>query len=137
MPDNGLITDHNGYQFWCDREQVVKPTPDQLVGGLNPTRTTSPGKDARAFSWINLVVASRYWCTFTCPVRTAGLPNQPVQFQQTYPKCTLGCNTLGEPNKTRNVLRELLTNQSKYFWPVPDQWKQEAGFLGRVHNMSN
>ena len=44
---------------------------------------------------------------------------------------------MGEPNKTRNVLRELLTNQSKCFRPVPDQWKQEAGFLGRVHNVSN
>ena len=43
MPDNGLITDHNGYQFQCDRELVVNPTPDQLVGGLNPTRTSSPG----------------------------------------------------------------------------------------------
>ena len=43
MPDNGLITDHNCYRIWCDRDQVVKPTPDQLVGGLNPTRTSSPG----------------------------------------------------------------------------------------------
>ena len=79
---------------------------------------------------LAMSAASRYWCTFTCPVRTAGLPNQPVQFQQR-------CNTLGEPNKTWNVLRELLTNQSKYFRPVPYQWKQEAGFLGRVHNVSN
>ena len=29
MPDNGLIT----------LDPVVKPTPDQLVGGSNPTRT--------------------------------------------------------------------------------------------------
>ena len=43
MPDNGLITDQNGYQFRCDREPVVKPTPDQLVGGSNPTRRSSPG----------------------------------------------------------------------------------------------
>ena len=33
MPDNGLITDHNCYQFLCDWEPVVIPTPDQLVGG--------------------------------------------------------------------------------------------------------
>ena len=25
MPNNGLITDHNGYQFQCDREPVVNP----------------------------------------------------------------------------------------------------------------
>ena len=43
MPDNGLITDHNCYQFQCDLEPVVKPTADQLVGGSNPTRTSSPG----------------------------------------------------------------------------------------------
>ena len=30
MPNNGLITDHNSYQFWCDREPVVTPIPDQL-----------------------------------------------------------------------------------------------------------
>ena len=43
MADNGLILDHNCYQFQCDREPVVKPTPDQLVWGVNPTRTSSPG----------------------------------------------------------------------------------------------
>ena len=43
MPNTGLITDHNGYQSKCDREPVVKPTPDQLEGGSNPTRTSSPG----------------------------------------------------------------------------------------------
>ena len=40
MANNGLILDHNCYQFRCDREPVVKPTPDQLVGGSNPTRTS-------------------------------------------------------------------------------------------------
>ena len=43
MPDNGLITDHDSYWILCDWDPVVKPTPDQLVGGLNPTRTSSPG----------------------------------------------------------------------------------------------
>ena len=43
MPDNGLITDHKSYQFQCDLDPVVKPTPDQLVWGSNPTRTSSPG----------------------------------------------------------------------------------------------
>ena len=50
MPDSGLITDHNGYWIQCDLDQVVKPTPDQLVGGSNPTRTSSPGT-AHACSW--------------------------------------------------------------------------------------
>ena len=43
MPDNGLITVHNCYQFQCDLEPVVKSTPDQLVVGSTPTRTSSPG----------------------------------------------------------------------------------------------
>ena len=43
MVDNGLILDHNCYQFRCDLEPVVNPTPDQLVGGSNPTRMSSPG----------------------------------------------------------------------------------------------
>ena len=40
MADNGLILDHKGYRFRCNRDLVVKPTSDQLVGGLNPIRTS-------------------------------------------------------------------------------------------------
>ena len=43
IPYNRLLTDHNCYQIRCDQDPVVKPTPDQLIGGSNPTRTSSPG----------------------------------------------------------------------------------------------
>ena len=43
IPDNRLITDHNCYRIKCDQDPVIKPTPDQLVGGSNPTSTSTPG----------------------------------------------------------------------------------------------
>ena len=43
MPENGLITDHNSCRIRCNRDPVVKPTQDQLVWGMNPTRISYPG----------------------------------------------------------------------------------------------
>ena len=117
MPDNGPITDHNCYQFQCDLEQVVKPTPDQLVGGLNPTRTSSPSTRMPSYWSAVQVLQSRFfprWASFT-QAPPASPPGPPP------------CPSLPLP------LTHMLTHSLSLNSHHPLSYPREAQFLARMH----